>query len=123
MSGPIEAWRQAWFGIGDNTGLAADGNDFDKDGTDNGTEFLAGTDPKSPASVFRPTANAAEGNFVISFPSEIGHRYTVESSESLTAGSWTPEGVPLVGTGNVMSVSIPMQASEAFRFYRIVPGF
>ena len=122
MSGPIEAWRQAWFGIGDNTGLAADGNDFDKDGTDNGTEFLAGTDPKSPASVFRPMATTAEGNFVISFSSEIGHRYTVESSESLTAGSWTPEGVPLVGTGNVMSVSIPMQASEAFRFYRIVPG-
>lgn len=46
---PSEVWRYTWFGSYENSGAAADLNDFDHDGVVNLLEYALGTHPHQPA--------------------------------------------------------------------------
>ena len=64
------------------------------------------------------TASAVGGSIHISFPSQTGHNYQVESTGSLTGGgSWTNLGSLIVGDGTIKTASDPIGVGP--RFYRV----
>ncbi|MBN1269218.1 MAG: hypothetical protein JXB04_06495 [Kiritimatiellae bacterium] len=77
--------------------ITADG-DEDEDGSPNGDEFVAGTDPNATSSVFlvEYLADMTGGtNFEINVSTESNRLYTIEFSDSLPA-----LGIPWTGFGN-----------------------
>jgi hypothetical protein len=61
--------------------------DFDSDGTRNLQEYLAGTHPKDPGSVFRPQHSYSGGLFQMSIPTVSGRDYQIWVSRDLN--DWT----------------------------------
>jgi hypothetical protein len=74
-----DSWEDENFGNLTVTATA----DSDGDGNSNLMEYLAGTDPGSAASVFRPTSHVAEGNLVLSVPTVSGRSYRVWGTPNL----------------------------------------
>lgn len=104
--GMSDVWEaQFGFSITDNGTLnptQAPGADFDKDGRSNLLEAIAGTDPKSaamPAGYFAATITPGLSTSTVSWPTLVGKEYTLLVSTDLTSASWTPVGIPVVGTG------------------------
>jgi hypothetical protein len=64
------------------------------------------------------TATRSGGNIVISFLTQNGHNYQVESKNNLSDPSWTPLGSAIVGNGSVQSASDSTNGRSA-RFYRV----
>jgi endonuclease/exonuclease/phosphatase family metal-dependent hydrolase len=87
--------------------------DTDQDGQDDYFEsFLAGTDPLSSSSSFRPEVSLEQELVQVSFTSLTGRFYQVETSNDLE--NWTP--VPgSAGTGEVITVSFTPQNMQFFR--------
>ncbi|MBC8001660.1 MAG: hypothetical protein H7X97_03635, partial [Opitutaceae bacterium] len=108
--GMTDTWEITYFG---NTGQAA-ADDFDKDGTDNLTEFRLGLIPNSGSSRF--AASWSSGG-VISWPSVTGVTFKVWRSTTLQTGSWSDRGnVP--GTAGTASFTDPSPPAGT-AFYRI----
>ena len=75
----------------------------DGDGASNLREFLAGTDPLDPASVFTVTKAATVGADVQVSCSTVGNRtYQLQRGESVNFPSWVNAGPPTNGTGGVV---------------------
>jgi hypothetical protein len=72
--------------------------DEDNDGNSNFMEFLAGTDPNSAASVFRPQGAYAGGVFRMPVPTVAGRDYRIWASKDLK--KWTLHRT-LAGNGSV----------------------
>lgn len=114
------AWRIQYFGSLMNM-LSAPDADADGDGMTNLQEYRAGTNPTNAASRFAvqgeisPLAGQA---FVLSWPSESGKRYRLESSTTLDAQIWTVIEEEIVGTGHLIERGIPQENGNA-RFYRV----
>ena len=105
-----DAWEQQYFG-----GLGeTETGDFDKDGTDNLTEFRLGLIPNKGNSRFAATRSAAG---LIQWPSVTGVTFTVQRSTTLT-GTWT-DIATVPGTAGTASYTDPSPpAGKAF--YRVV---
>jgi hypothetical protein len=79
------------------------------------------------AGVCRPvTAVNLAGDWVggqlrLSWPSQAGARYQVQSATSLPAAGWQNEGFPLFGTGGVLFKDVPSGPDPA-RFFRLQIG-
>ncbi len=100
--------------------------DPDHDGWTNAQEAAAGTDPfdpTPPAGILLPqiahipaTYTTVSGTRTLSTPEAItlswptltGKQYTLLFSPDLTAGSWTPVGLPRIGDGLEMGSGIPI---------------
>jgi hypothetical protein len=106
-------------GFDPNNGLDA-ALDSDGDGMTNLQEYVAGTDPHSASSVLRVNSvQRSGGDIVLTFPSIIGKRYTVEQSANL-GGPWFVLSDNLPGTGDLLNVIDVEAADEAQeRFYRV----
>ena len=71
----------------------------------NSNEWIAGTDPSDPASVFRITNVVPTGaNMNVTFTTVLGRNYTLESSNDLF--TWTPIGGGFVGTGSPIATPV-----------------
>lgn len=123
---PLVLWREEHFGTPDNTGDAADYADPDGDGWCNADEFASGTCPTDPASMLKVTAMAASGSdYVLTFPTVEGRRYSVEWTDGLAGDGWHPvltNGTPatgITGTGEPMNLTDTDGAGKVKRFYRI----
>ena len=95
--------------------------DSDGDGMTNLQEYLAGTDPRSAASVLRITSiQKSAGDIVINFPSVFGKTYRVEQKNNFSVG-WSTLHDNIPGTGGSISL-IDTEAADTFaqRFYRVV---
>ncbi|WP_372845713.1 formylglycine-generating enzyme family protein [Pontiella sp.] len=57
-------------------------NDFDFDGQDNGSEYIAGTNPTNPASLFKLTTGISPAGFVLEWPTASNRLYNIH---------WTPD--------------------------------
>ncbi len=106
----------------------APGDDPDGDGSDNLTEFAAGSDPNDPDSPtpFVITSVTTIGNgglrhAVITFPTLAGHDYRVEWSATLAEDAWQPLGSLVPGDGTPAEVTDPADLDLVpRRFYRVV---
>jgi hypothetical protein len=95
--------------IGTSPALA----DTDQDGQDDYFEsFLAGTDPLSSSSSFRPEVSLEQELVQVSFTSLTGRFYQVETSNDLENWIAVPGSA---GTGEVITVSFAPQNMQFFR--------
>ena len=94
--------------------------DTDGDGQKNSAEAAAGTNPTQPASVIRITNVIPFGGGVqLSFPTELGKRYQIQTSPTLVAATWTNLGAPLApdATGSLTTTNTAPGALDLF--YRV----
>ena len=104
-----DSWENENFG-----NLTADATaDSDGDGTTNMMEYLAGTDPRSASSVFRPTSHASGGNLVLTVPTVAGRSYRVWGTANLQ-GAWTQHDTI---TGNGSTVEWLYALSQSPRYF------
>ncbi len=91
--------------------------DTDGDGQNNRAEFLAGTDPRSQASVLRISTAQVQGpNIALDFPAVAGRRYRAQHSVNLQ--SWTDTGTPFdAASSGSQTLTTPLVPGS--RFYRI----
>lgn len=95
--------------------------DYDQDGVNNETEWLALTDPASALSAFRPAAVRSGGNLLISFPSVTGRSYRLLRSDTLAPGSWVDSGLAVItGNGTTRTFTVTVPALQR-RFYQVAP--
>lgn len=114
-----DAWEEEFFG-----GTERDGNgDFDLDGQSDLAEFLSGTNPTDPTSLFRVAAvqSLPEGGVSVTWHSVLGLNYQLQSRDTLVEGEWLDIGSVVVGSGSSASATDDRpSASEGARFYRVV---
>lgn len=80
-NGLPDAWEEEYWPEGDSGGAT---NDFDQDGLSNEEEWISGSNPTNPASVFTITGSAfqsAAPGIEISWPSVAGRYYTLAKRE------------------------------------------
>lgn len=94
--------------------------DPDHDGFSNGQEYLAGTDPQSPASALAVISATPTGSGTdIRFEAIAGHSYTILRATALAAGQWEKlVDVSSQVTNRLVTVHDP-EVAETNRFYRL----
>jgi hypothetical protein len=107
-----DSWEDQNFG---NLGFGA-GADSDGDGTTNLMEYLAGTNPGSAASAFRPASHTSGGNLVLRVPTVPGRSYRVWGTGNLH-GAWTPHDT-ITGDGSTVEWTYPLNQSPRY-FLRV----
>ena len=116
-------WRLAYFGhaLGLPSDQSRGSDDADGDGVSNLNEFLAGTDPLNPASVFVVTHVATVGADVqVSCSTVAGRTYQLQRRDRLNAApSWTNVGLPMPGTGGALLLTDTGGATDAATYYRV----
>jgi len=87
--GMADAWETALFG---DTTTADSSSDFDGDGFKDADEYLAGTDPKNPDSLFEISAMELDpvSGLNLVWPSISGQLYDVYACTNLVQANWQP---------------------------------
>lgn len=112
-----DTWRLLWFGTVSNA-LSAATADPDGDGANNYQEYMAGTNPNDPTSVFKfGGGTMGSGGYTIQWPSVANKHYSIQSSSSLAPGTWTAVATNIVGNGQTMQWT-DTSAIGNIRFYR-----
>lgn len=100
--------------INDSAWLA---RDDDGDGISNGAEITAGTNPFQAGSTLKVTSTTTGPTVVsLTFPTQIGKLYVLQSSTSLMGASWaalTPN-VQVIGDGTTQMLSAPKSGTSSF---------
>lgn len=118
-----DSWEQTYL-------VSDGGEDEDGDGTSNLAEFVAGTNPTNAFSAAGVAVRRNGTDTLVEFdavaaqgPGYSGtiRYYTLESTDDLTSGVWTPVPgcVDVVGTGDLVSHSVTLSNSPAFFRTRI----
>ncbi len=125
--GLLDEWEMFWFG----NLLQSSITDKDGDGSTDGYEYLAGTDPNNGNSKFRlqiqrTGATAKEVSFVAQAAAGNGYQsktrtYTLEWTTDLNSNTWTPLSgyIGVLGAGQTVRYPVPLQG-PATVFYRAV---
>ena len=96
------------------------GRDPDGDGLSTLEEYRSGTDPYDEGSLIRIIECApVGGQFLMRFPTLRGRSSRLETCTSLMADSWELPPKNLLGTGDIVEVVLPFDASLGSGFYRI----
>ena len=120
MNGMPDLWERQYFGSTNAVNGGAR-DDWDSDGMDNLSEFVAGTCPTNAASLLRIDGAAmdrAAGQFMLRWPSVAGRRYSVRTATNLLTGFDGLEISNLAATPafNTHTVSVNQVRS---RYYRV----
>ncbi len=125
--GLLDEWETFWFG----NLLQSSITDKDGDGSTDGYEYLAGTDPNNGNSKFRlqiqrTGATGKEVSFVAQAAAGNGYQsksrtYTLEWTTDLNSNTWTPLSgyIGVLGAGQTVRYPVPLQG-PATVFYRAV---
>lgn len=81
----------------------------------NVTLASAGIPPVPMVSVSRPNGST----FRVSFETQTGYQYVVQSRDSLAPGDWTPKSQTLIGNGQVQNYDDSETNPSGKRFYRV----
>ncbi|MGI8964775.1 MAG: fibronectin type III domain-containing protein [Limisphaerales bacterium] len=92
--------------------------DSDGDGASNLMEFLAGTDPRNPASVLRVRLTKTPQGFLLSWNTRPGFVYQVQSAIN-NPRLWQNLGLPRTARSSVDTINLGQNSFNAFYFYRI----
>lgn len=111
-----EEWRIEQFGDASLPIGEADANP-DGDASTNFEEFLAGTDPLSGGSFFRPQLSISGGSLTVEFTTTEARNFQIESSVDME--TWMPWNSGVSQAGALTSV-MDVIPGDAQRFYRIV---
>ena len=114
-------WMMKYFGhpTGQTNDLSLAQDDADGDGVSNLQEYLAGTSPIDPNSVFRlSTTVPANSTTVLTWPAVAGRSYQVQYKTNLTDAVWLslPGSVWVMGGQGYYTAPAP----QSRRFYRAV---
>ena len=94
--------------------------DADGDGLTNLQEYLAGTNPRDPNSVFRiETFQISSNTCRIRFTSVLGKHYRLERSTEFPARNWFTVSNNIVGTGTILEVMDPLDTGSSGQWYRV----
>jgi len=126
---PQELWRQSHFSTTANTGQAADGADADSDGELNLLEYATGQNPNAASRAGLSVVREAS-ILKFTYPRNIaamnsGVTFIVETSDTLSADSWTTTSVsaPAIlsdnGTTQQIQVSVPSNVPRRFVRLRV----
>jgi hypothetical protein len=107
-----DSWEEENFGNLTATATA----DSDGDGTTNLMEYLAGSDPRSGTSVFRPTSRVESGKLILTVPTVSGRNYRVWGTANLQT-AWTAHDT-ISGDGSTIAWEYLMSQSPRY-FLRI----
>jgi hypothetical protein len=110
-----DLWQVEHFGSATDPS-AAGGFDFDTDGTNNVTEYLFGTDPKSADSRLSFTCENGPDGLLLQWSSRPGQIYRVEQSADLA--SWETVATIESGPGPSSQSIVPFTADPA-QFFRV----
>jgi glycosidase len=116
-------WRLAFFNHA--TGAAGDlsraSDDADGDGAPNVHEFLAGTDPLNPASVFRISHLDLSGGTQVLIECLVASNrsYQLLWQDDPAGGGWVATGAPVAAVSNAVTLVDPSGPTNAARFYRV----
>ncbi len=93
-----------------------------RDGTPPGGHFAADIDVVPPT--YGPPVNGVPElltpeTFVVSWPTKLGKRYTLQFSTTLAAGSWMPVGDTVVGTNARVATAVVPEPRPASLFWRV----
>jgi hypothetical protein len=116
--GLADAWETQFFGSITNTAGGADA-DWDDDGFPDRSEYLAGTDPLSSASLLdvRGWSGAPAGAFVITWGSVSGKTYRIQRSGAFPP-TWSPLQSMLPATPPLNTYTDAVPAAQG-GFYRV----
>ena len=127
----FQAWQLQYFGS-TNCALCGGDADFDGDGLSNTNEFLAGSNPTNPASLFRIMSAALQStqskNMVISWMTAGGRTNTVQATAGAANGSYATNSFvdispPIVmpGSGDATTNYVDVGGATNFpaRYYRV----
>ncbi|MDB4798293.1 CotH kinase family protein [Verrucomicrobia bacterium] len=118
LDGILDTWELE-FGL--DSDLREDGlEDFDSDGVLNYGEFLAGTDPLDPESLFviHQVSVGVDG-FGISFQAEEGQSYLIEVTNDLVSGTWQ-EARKIKRLTQSLEITLSFGEMEGFSYYRVI---
>jgi YD repeat-containing protein len=119
-NGIPDAWRAANFGgNGTTTNSQSCAACYpDHDGMSNLAEYLAGTDPNNPNSVFKVTH--VSGVFTLTWNSVSNKVYRLQYKNNLTDANWfdLPNDVTATGTTTVKTDAMPRNQTN--RFFRVM---
>ncbi|MBN2505725.1 MAG: sulfatase-like hydrolase/transferase [Verrucomicrobia bacterium] len=95
--------------------------DTDGDGTPDGAEVRAGTNPLDPASNFVAFLTVTNGEpRQISWPGRTGATYRAEQSETLQPGSWALVREHIPGEDGTMQLDLSSVPPAPVRFFRVM---
>lgn len=116
-----DSWRLRYFGSLGNL-LSASNADADGDGSDNWSEFRAGTNPNDVRSRLQLLSNAVQGGgqpgVRLQWPTGLNRRYVLERAPYLGSTNWTSIATNLIGDGTLQEFTDNMPGSSV-RFYRV----
>jgi alpha-D-xyloside xylohydrolase len=109
-----DSWRNYY-------GVTNDLADTDGSGFTNYEDYLAGTDPNDAGSRFTAenTSAASGTGMTITWQSQAGLTYEVQSTTALTSGSWQNASSVMNGTGGILTWTDSNAVSGA-EFYRVL---
>ena len=123
MPKTLTNWRQYYFGTSANAGNAADTADPDGDGSNNITEFVAGTIPNNPASLAKTRIEYVPGQptqrRVVYSPVVADRTYAVFYKSSLSAATWTALTGFTVSDNGLERTFTDLGPVPVGRFYRV----
>jgi hypothetical protein len=113
-----DSWEMTYFGTLDRDGSG----DYDDDGVSDLDEFLAGTDPTDPESVFRARmvySGTTGQTPVITWPAVPGKTYQVQFKNDLNDANWQDfnGSLTLLGSAGYAQELVPTAGQ---RFYRVL---
>jgi hypothetical protein len=113
-----DAWESAHgLTVGPNDAAL----DTDNDGSTNLQEYLAGTDPRDAASIFKLEALRAQSDVILRFTAQANKSYTVQFRSSLASGAWqTYSNVAPQSVSRALEMIDRDASSQASRYYRLI---